>query len=148
MMCAVLSLRMLLRDVRYWASVWCYAVCGTELAYAEQVQASRAGSVNAVPPHPILVRPDTQCPVFSAARIRLALARSIPPKVLRLSYAMPGTDSAYCVLPVCYLLRIRYGTDIAYAATRLLRDVRLCCYQAATHLTYACSLLLGGAGRV
>eukprot|EP00961_Rhodomonas_salina_P059750 802267-Rhodomonas_salina.1 len=31
--CAVLRWRMVVRDVRYRASVWCYAMRGTELAY-------------------------------------------------------------------------------------------------------------------
>eukprot|EP00961_Rhodomonas_salina_P247975 3350860-Rhodomonas_salina.1 len=32
--CSVLAYRMILCDVRYQASVWCYEMCGTELAYA------------------------------------------------------------------------------------------------------------------
>eukprot|EP00961_Rhodomonas_salina_P170538 2298708-Rhodomonas_salina.5 len=33
MRCAVLGSRMVLCDVRYWARIWCYAMCGAELAY-------------------------------------------------------------------------------------------------------------------
>eukprot|EP00961_Rhodomonas_salina_P162786 2192892-Rhodomonas_salina.2 len=32
MLChAILALRMVLRDVRYWHSVWCYAICDVRI---------------------------------------------------------------------------------------------------------------------
>eukprot|EP00961_Rhodomonas_salina_P226748 3066063-Rhodomonas_salina.6 len=39
--CAVLSWRMVLRDERYRASVWCYGMCSNDLVYGATAARSR-----------------------------------------------------------------------------------------------------------
>eukprot|EP00961_Rhodomonas_salina_P094706 1274579-Rhodomonas_salina.3 len=84
----------LLRDIRYWHSVWCYAMSGTGLAYAATLLDY------AVSPY----APPTRCPRM----------------LLRAGYAMSGTDVAYVATMsgpdvACGTMS---GTDIACGGTR------------------------------
>eukprot|EP00961_Rhodomonas_salina_P174734 2356956-Rhodomonas_salina.4 len=91
-----------LRDVRYWASVWCYEMCGTELAY----DAIRSWCVGTAPSSTTLGLNTRDRPL--PARF-LCDARYC----LRASCAMPGTPYA---LPMrCPVLASYAMPGTAYA---------------------------------
>eukprot|EP00961_Rhodomonas_salina_P277221 3746207-Rhodomonas_salina.1 len=110
-------LRMLLCDVRYRPSVCCYAISGTDLAYAATREYPRLGWISQVPT-PISLR------VYPYADLST-------PVSLHARYAMSGTVIAYGATRDCHITygaipiyNVQYWPGIAYLPTRLLRDVR------------------------
>eukprot|EP00961_Rhodomonas_salina_P173128 2334586-Rhodomonas_salina.1 len=90
------------RPVRYWPSVCCYDMSGTELACCYAMSATELAY--AAMRYVVLGKEGSEAKVH-------------PAMVLRTCYAMSGTDIAYAAV----YLRTSYamsGTDIAYAATR------------------------------
>eukprot|EP00961_Rhodomonas_salina_P217504 2939338-Rhodomonas_salina.1 len=101
---------MLLRAMRYWHIVCCYAVCGTVIGYAATLCAVLSWR---------MAQSD-----LSTAQTTLTTgpATTGPPMCLRTAYAM-CLRTVYEPMRRCvrYLLRSCYavcGTELAYAATR------------------------------
>eukprot|EP00961_Rhodomonas_salina_P018006 242128-Rhodomonas_salina.5 len=146
---------MLLRDVRYWYSVCCamflracHAMSGTEIAYG----ATRAAVCRLYAATPGLERdPDypwhahvaghapylpTRWPIISAGPAGGEGVRGI---LLRLCYALSGTDKAYgaILLRLCYALS---GTDIAYGVPDIAYGTS-CCAISGTDIAYPAIVL-------
>eukprot|EP00961_Rhodomonas_salina_P211730 2859074-Rhodomonas_salina.1 len=85
--CPVQNLRLVLGDVRYRASVWCYAMCGTELAYGAM-----------------------QCAVLSARVVRCVQWGEVHTYYADGAFEFTREEESRCALPTLAQYRASHST--------------------------------------
>eukprot|EP00961_Rhodomonas_salina_P188288 2541183-Rhodomonas_salina.1 len=127
---------MVLCGVQYWASVWCYAMSSTEVAYAAMGRLGAALRGRGTHPYAMSVGSS------DTGRVNVELSATTGYALC--SYALSGTELAYAptrCLVLNYALSAIPDTGMAYAATHVLcvlsQDVVLCLhYGDGTELGY------------